>query len=84
MLKLLGETIRHLDPEERLELVILDTDGIPRLYDRPPFGDEKYTKLGGWGEAAWVRNGHVEAVYTAEAGKPLEYYEHFTKSLLSK
>lgn len=81
-LQLLGETIRHLDTEERLELVILDTDGIPHLYDHPPFGDDKHTKLGGWGEAAWVRNGHVEAVSTSGSGISKKFYEQFTIELL--
>jgi hypothetical protein len=82
-LKLLGETIRNFDTEERLELVILDTDGIPRLYDRPPFGDEKHTKLGGYGEAVWIKNGHIEAVFTARPGSPRASYEQFTKELLN-
>lgn len=83
-LKLLGETIRCLDTEERLELVILDTDGIPRLYGRPPFGDEKHTKLGGYGEAVWIKNGHIEAVFTGSLGSPKKYYEQFTKALLAE
>jgi hypothetical protein len=82
-LKLLGETIRQLDLEERLELVILDTDGIPRLYDHPPFGDDQSTKLGGHGEAAWFRDGCVESVYTGDLGAPESFYENFTKKLLT-
>jgi hypothetical protein len=82
-LKLLDETIRNLDTEERLELVILDTDGIPRLYDRPPFGDDKNTSLGGYGEAVWIRHGRIEAVFTGNLGSPKKYYEQFTKDLLA-
>lgn len=80
--KLLGEIIKRLDTKQELELVILDTDGIPRLYERPPFGDEKHTKLGGWGEAAWVRNGRIEAVFTGGLGTHKALYEQFTKELL--
>lgn len=82
-LQLLGETIRHLDLEERLELVILDTDGVPRLYNHPPFGDDQSTKLGGYGEAAWIRNGCIKSVYTSDLGAPKSFYKSFTEKLLA-
>ena len=51
--KLLAE----LDPNARLEFVIIDTDGATELYDHPSFKN----RLHGCGEIAWIRNGNIVA-----------------------
>lgn len=78
--KRLTKTVARLDPAGQIEIVVVDTDGIPRLNEIPPFGGQ----LGGNGEAAWVRNGKVEAIFIPrDCPHPLESYDQFTKNLLS-
>jgi hypothetical protein len=60
--KVLAET----DPQSRLELVVVDTDGCPELYHLPEFRGG----LAGAGETAWVKGGQIVSTAlrpTAEA-----------------
>jgi hypothetical protein len=68
---------RH-DTAGRLELVVVDTEGCPDLYDAPEFAG----KLHGWGEAAWVWDGQI--LRTSGMGHHPECFEPFTRQLLEK
>jgi hypothetical protein len=72
----LKQVLAALDPHGRLELVVVDTDGCPDLYETPEFAG----KLHGWGEVAWVRDGEV--VRTSGLGYHPECFEPFTRELL--
>jgi hypothetical protein len=61
----------------RLELVVVDTDGCPSLYQLPEF----VGKLHGAGEAAWVLEGKI--VCTSGLGYHPECMEPNTRLLLS-
>lgn len=52
----LTEVLARLDAEG-LELVVVDVDGSPDLYDLPEFKG----KVRGYGETAWVRDGKIVA-----------------------
>jgi hypothetical protein len=66
------------DPEGRIELVVVDTDGCPSLYVLPEF----VGKLHGHGEAAWVLEGKI--VCTSGLGYHPEVMEPNTRLLLSQ
>ena len=51
----LTEVLAALDPEGRLEFVVVDTDGCPALYDQAQF----IGRMSGAGETAWVRDGRI-------------------------
>lgn len=51
----LKQALAEVDPQGRLELVVVDTDGCPELYDLPEFGG----MLAGAGETAWVNEGQI-------------------------
>lgn len=51
----LKKLLAEVDPEGRLELVVVDTDGCPELYDLPEFRG----KMAGAGETAWVKDGQI-------------------------
>ena len=71
--------VGRLDPEVCIEIVVIDIDGILRLYELLPVG----SKLGGNGEAAWIRKGQIESVFVPrDCPRPLESLEQFTKALL--
>lgn len=72
----LKEVLANVDPSGRLELVVVDTDGSPDLYECPQFDGQ----LAGWGEVAWVQNGQV--VRTSGMGYHPECFEPFTRELL--
>jgi hypothetical protein len=72
----LKRVLEVVDPEGRLELVVVNTDGCPELYESPEFAG----KLAGAGEAAWVRNGQV--VRTSGHGHHPECFEPYTRQLL--
>jgi hypothetical protein len=76
-----AELIRSLethDPNCRLELVVVDTDGCSSLYELPEF----VGKLHGHGEAAWVLGGKI--VNTSGLGYHPECMEPNTRLLLSQ
>jgi hypothetical protein len=72
----LKQVLAALDPGGRLELVVVDTDGCPDLYQAPEF----VGRLHGWGEVAWVRDGRVAR--TSGLGYHPECFEPFTRELL--
>jgi hypothetical protein len=74
----LKRSFQALDPEGRLELVVVDTDGCPSLYELPEF----VGKLHGHGEAAWVLEGKI--VCTSGLGYHPECMEPNTRLLLSQ
>jgi hypothetical protein len=74
----LKRSLEECDPEGRIELVVVDTDGCPSLYDLPEF----VGKLRGHSEAAWVREGKI--VCTSGLGFHPECMEPNTRLLLSQ
>jgi hypothetical protein len=74
----LKRVLDALDPGGHLELVVVDTDGCPDLYDLPEFAG----KLAGAGEAAWVRSGQI--VRTSGLGYHPECFEPYTRQLLNE
>jgi hypothetical protein len=66
------------DPEGRLELVVVDTDGCPSLHELPEF----VGRLHGHGEAAWVLGGKI--IYTSGLGYHPECMEPNTRWLLGQ
>lgn len=73
----LKQVLTALDPNGRLEVIMVDTDGCPDLYECPEFAGQ----LHGWGEVAWVRCGQV--VRTSGTGYRPECFEPFTRELLA-
>ena len=73
----LKRVLATLDPDGRLEVVVVDTDGCPDLYECPEFAGQ----LHGWGEVAWVRGGRV--VRTSGMGYRPECFEPYTRELLA-
>ncbi|OAI51449.1 hypothetical protein AYO44_17115 [Planctomycetaceae bacterium SCGC AG-212-F19] len=56
-LNALTDTLGRLDPDGRLELVVVNIDESPGVFELFEFTQP----LGGWGEAAWVTNGKIIA-----------------------
>lgn len=73
----LKRVLASADPGGRLELVVVDTDGCPDLYEAPEF----VGKMHGHGEVAWVRNGRV--ICTSGLGYHPECFEPNTQQLLA-
>ncbi|HVS40461.1 MAG TPA: hypothetical protein VMS17_33195 [Gemmataceae bacterium] len=73
----LKEMLMRVDPQGRLELIVVDTDACPELYDLPEFSGN----LHGKGEAAWVKDGKI--VCTAFGWNPTTF-ETNTAGLLAK
>jgi hypothetical protein len=74
----LKRVLEAVDPEGRLELVVVDTDGCPDFYELPVF----VGKLHGAGETAWIRDGQV--VRTSDLGYHAECFEPNTRLLLEE
>jgi hypothetical protein len=66
----LKKTLAQLDPAGRLEVVVVDTDGCPDLYEIP----ELAGKLHGNGEAAWVSGGQIVCTTRGENPKAFETF----------
>jgi hypothetical protein len=73
----LKRVLETVDPGGRIELVVVDTDGCPDLYDLPEF----VGKLTGAGEAAWILNGQI--LRASGHGYHPECFEPYTQQLLS-
>jgi hypothetical protein len=73
----LKQVLEAADSSGRLEVVVVDTDGCPDLYEAPEFAGQ----LHGWGEVAWVRDGRV--VCTSGTGYHPECFEPNTRQLLA-
>jgi hypothetical protein len=71
------ELLADLDPDARLEFVIIDTDGASKLHDHPSFKN----RLHGCGEIAWIRKGKIVAA-TSIGFDPMDYRKN-TQELLS-
>jgi len=75
------QIVGELDPSARLEFVVVDIDGARRICELPDFRE----KVHGNGEAAWIRDGRIQAVCV-----PLHRTdgshdcEHFTRQLLNE
>ena len=74
----LKRVLEAVDPEGRLELVVVDTDGCPDIYQLPEF----VGKLHGAGETAWIREGRL--VRTSGLGYHPECFEPYTRMLLEE
>jgi hypothetical protein len=74
----LKRMLEVVDPEGRLEFVVVDTDGCPDLYELPEF----VGKLHGAGETAWIRDGQL--LRTSGLGYHPECFEPYTRLLLEQ
>ncbi len=74
----LKEVLTRLDPEGRLEIVVVDIDGSEDLVRAPEF----LGKVHGNGEAAWISRGWVVA--TAACASHPKAFETYTRSLLAE
>jgi hypothetical protein len=74
----LKRVLAECDTTGRMELVVVDTDGCPDLYDLPEF----LGKMHGHGETAWVKDGKI--VRTSGLGFHPECFEPFTRQLLQE
>jgi hypothetical protein len=74
----LKQVLSRLDPSGRLEVVVVDTDGCPDLYQVP----ELAGRMAGNGEAAWVNAGRV--LCTASCGSHPKAFETYTRHLLGE
>lgn len=72
----LKQALTRIDPEGRLEVVVVDTDGCPDLYEVP----ELLGKMHGNGEVAWICGGRI--VCTAANGSHPIAFEVYTRHLL--
>ena len=70
------EVVSRLDTDQDLQLVVVDVDGSPALYEIPEF----LGRINGNGETAWVRNGKI--AFTSGIGTNIECFEPNTKMLL--
>ena len=70
--------LEAVDPEGRLELVVVDTDGCPDIWELPEF----VGKMHGAGETAWIREGQL--VGTSGLGYHPECFEPYTRLLLEE
>ena len=73
----LTEVVAKVDKEGALQLVVVDVDGSPALYDVPEFVE----KVHGAGETAWVRDGKIVA--TSGLGLNIACFEPNTAALLA-
>ena len=74
----LKQVLSRLDPGGRLDVVVVDTDGCPDVYEVP----ELAGKMHGNGDATWVSAGRV--VCTAARGSPPKAFETYTRHLLEE
>lgn len=72
----LTDVVARLDADGQLELVVVDVDGSPALYEVP----ELLGKVHGAGETAWIRSGKIVA--TSGLGLNTDCFEPHTASLL--
>jgi hypothetical protein len=72
----LKRVLAEVDPQGKLELVVVDTDGCPDLYVTPEF----LGNLHGWVEAAWIKAGKI--VCTSGKGYHAELFEPLTRELV--
>lgn len=73
------ELLARLAPDD-LELVVVDVDGSPELYDIAEFKG----KIHGYGESAWVHNGRVVATTAGlRPNHALACFEANTTALLA-
>lgn len=72
----LTEVLAALESED-LELVVVDVDGSPDLYELPEFKGQ----ISGSGETAWVRHGKI--VNTSGRGMNVECFKPNTLALLA-
>jgi hypothetical protein len=73
----LKRVLSEIDPNSRLELVVVDIDGCPDLYEAPEF----VGNIHGNGEVAWVQDGKV--IWTSGLGYHPECFESHTRKLLA-
>jgi hypothetical protein len=73
----LTEAVSHLDKAQVVQLVVVDVDGSPALYELP----EILGRVHGAGETAWVRNGSIVA--TSGLGLNIDCFVPNTVSLLA-
>jgi|JI10StandDraft_1071094.scaffolds.fasta_scaffold423616_2 hypothetical protein len=74
----LTEILSRLDPDGRLEFVVVDTDGAEAFYEHPAFKQI----LNGAGEVAWIVDGVIQR--TSGLGYNPSCFEPNTKVLLAE
>jgi len=76
--KRLTRTVAEVDPQGRLQLVVVDIEGAARICESPEFTG----KVHGNGEAAWIRDGHIEAICGFDPRRdPSPDYERLTPAV---
>jgi hypothetical protein len=70
--------LEQVDPDGKLELVVVDTDGCPELWELSEFVGNLHRA----GETAWVREGKM--VRTSGLGYRPECFEPYTRLLLKE
>ncbi len=75
----LRKTLEEVDPTGSLELVVVDTDGIPDIYSMPEF----LGKMCGAGETTWIKDGRIVST-TAGMGFRPDLFEPNTRALLAQ
>jgi hypothetical protein len=75
----LKQVLEAADPEGRLELVVVDADGCPDIYD---LFESSCGVPTGAGETAWVRDGQI--IRTSGQGYRPECFEPYTRELLKE
>lgn len=77
--KRLSQVVGNLDPNGRLDFVVVDIDGARRICELPDFRGIVH----GNGEAAWILDGRIQAVSAARPPTDSSHhYEQFTRQLL--
>jgi len=74
----LTEIVSRLDPDGKLEFIVVDTDGAEAFYEHPAFKD----RLSGAGEVAWIANGLIQC--TSGLGYNPGCFEPNTQALLAE
>ncbi len=73
----LAKAILMADPDGKLELLIVDTDGIPELYECELLRG----KVTGAGETVWKRSGEVISTLFQRVGEISDYEERILQLL---
>ncbi len=74
----LTEIVSRLDPEGKLEFIVVDTDGAEAFYEHPAFKD----RLSGAGEVAWITDGLIKC--TSGLGYNPDCFQPNTEDLLAE
>ncbi len=74
----LTDVLSRLDPGGALQFLVVNTDGVPALYERAEF----LGRMSGCGETAWVKDGRI--LRTSGLGYNPQCFEPNTAALLAE